>query len=180
LRGCAAAFIEDPLRLAALAAACAIAEASLPEREPAPQCYVGLDRLLGALAADRGWARSYVRWELDLLGELGFGLDLTRCAATGSTEDLVFVSPKSAQAVSRGAGGPYREKLLKLPAFLRDEAAEASLADIGDGLTLTGFFLERHVVAPLGHKMPAARQRFVDRIGLAKTISGAALSPIHD
>jgi DNA repair protein RecO (recombination protein O) len=180
VKGCAAAFIEDPLRLAALAAACAIAEASLPEREPVSQSYANLERLLDALAADRGWAPLYVRWELDLLAELGFGLDLTRCAATGTTEDLVFVSPKSAQAVSRAAGGPYREKLLKLPAFLRDPAVAASRDDISDGLTLTGFFLDRHVVAPLGHKMPAARQRFVDRMGFAKTISGAALSPIRD
>ncbi|HZS82700.1 MAG TPA: DNA repair protein RecO [Stellaceae bacterium] len=164
VRGCAAGLIDDPRRLACLAAACALAEAALPEREPAPGSFAGLAVLLDALAANADWAARYVVWELGLLAELGFGLDLARCAATGSAEDLVFVSPKSAQAVSRAAGAPYREKLLPLPRFLRASAAEASAADILDGLRLTGFFLERHLFAPLGRSLPAARARFVDRM----------------
>jgi DNA repair protein RecO (recombination protein O) len=99
-----------------------------------------------------------------LLAELGFGLELTRCAATGETADLVYVSPKSGHAVSRRAGEPYRDKLLRLPPFLLPQAAAATPApeDVLDGLALTGFFLERRVFEPHGREMPAARARFVD------------------
>lgn len=180
LGGCAAALIDDPARLAGLAAAAAMAEAALPEREPAPRSFAGLAELLTALAQDRDWAPVYVRWELDLLAELGFGLDLARCAATGATSDLAYVSPKSAQAVSRDAGAPYRDKLLALPSFLRDPAAAIGPADIRDGLALTGYFLSRHVFAPLGRALPPARTRFVDRMGVARTISGGQPLPTHD
>lgn len=180
LRGYAADLIDDAARLACLAAAAAVAEAALPEREAAPGAFAGLAALLDALSGDRLWREAYVAWELALLAELGFGLDLSRCAATGTMTDLAYVSPKSAQAVSRDAGAPYREKLLRLPGFLRDGGPSSSSGEICDGLALTGFFLGRHVFQPFGHEMPAARARFVDRMGQGTTISGPAPSKAHD
>jgi DNA repair protein RecO (recombination protein O) len=180
LRGYAADLIDDPKRLACLAAAAAVAEAALPEREAAPDAFAGLKALLEALSGDLRWREAYVAWELALLAELGFGLDLSRCAATGATVDLAYVSPKSAQAVSRDAGAPYREKLLRLPAFLRDGGPSSSAGEIRDGLALTGFFLDRHVFQPSDRKMPGARLRFVDRLEQATTISGASPGKVHD
>jgi DNA repair protein RecO (recombination protein O) len=172
--GHAARVIDDPLRLACLAAAAAMAEAALPEREPHPRAFDGLEALLDALDRDAGWAALYARWELALLAELGFGLDLARCAATGASEDLVYVSPKSGQAVSRAAGEPYRGQLLPLPRFLLDTGeAEPAAAEIADALRLTGFFWERRVFEPHGRKLPAARTRFVDRLGRKATHSRA-------
>ncbi len=118
VRSHAAAILDDPLRLAGLASACAVAEATLPERHPYPELYDAFAAMIGALANDPAWSAVYVHWELTLLGELGFGLDLGRCAATGATDDLVYVSPKSGRAVSRLAGEPYRDRLLPLPGFL--------------------------------------------------------------
>jgi DNA repair protein RecO (recombination protein O) len=100
-----------------------------------------------------------VRWELQLLGELGFGLDLTECAATGIDADLAYVSPRSGRAVSRDAGKPYCTKLLKLPPFLLDDAAPIGEGDIQAGFALTGHFLERDVLEPHGLAMPQARGR---------------------
>ena len=164
LRGHAARFIDDAARLACLAAAAALAEVTLPEREPHPQAFAGLLALLESLDADRGWAVGYVEWELMLLAELGFGLDLSHCAATGETADLVYVSPRSGQAVSAAAGEPYRDKLLRLPHFLlvRAEQNTPSPQDVLDGLVLTEYFLERRVFEPHERKMPQARSRFVD------------------
>ena len=159
----ASRFMDDPARLSALAAAAALADATLPEQEPHPRAYKGLVDLIHRLEGDHGWAVAYVLWEFDLLAELGFGLDLTHCAATGATEDLIYVSPRSGQAVSAAAGEPYRKRMLRLPPFLRGEGLP-TLADLADGLALTGYFLEQRVVAPHGRKMPAARGRFVDAI----------------
>ncbi len=172
-RGHAARFMDDSARLGCLAAAAAVAEAALPEREPHPRIYEGLSALLDALDADRGWAVGYVEWELMLLAELGFGLDLARCAATGETRELIYVSPKSGRAVSAAAGAPYRDKLLRLPAFLLPggEPVAPAPADVLDGLALTGFFLERRVFAPHGRETPAARSRFVDLLRRMTTIS---------
>ncbi len=180
LRGYAADLIDDPARLACLASAAAVAETALPEREAVPGAFAGLAALLESLAAGRGWAALYVAWELGLLAELGFGLDLSRCAATGATGDLAYVSPKSAQAVCRAAGAPYRDKLLRLPAFLLDESVPLEAGDISDGLVLTGYFLERLVYQPFGRALPAARARFVDRMGQGATIAGGKLSETHD
>jgi DNA repair protein RecO (recombination protein O) len=163
--GHAARVIDDPPRLACLAAAAAMAESTLPEREPHPRAYDGLCALLESLDADHGWAVGYVEWELMLLAELGFGLDLSRCAATGRTEDLAYVSPRSGQAVSAEAGAPYRDRLLRLPRFLLPGAnAPPVPQDVLDGLALTGFFLDSRVFAPHGRKLPAARSRFVDQL----------------
>lgn len=164
LHGYAARFIDDAARLACLAAAVALAEAVLPEREPHPQAFVGLSALLESLEVDRGWAVGYVEWELMLLTELGFGLDLSRCAATGETSDLIYVSPRSGHAVSAAAGAPYRDKLLRLPHFLlvRAEQNIPSPQDVLDGLALTEYFLQHRVFEPHDRSMPQARSRFVD------------------
>lgn len=163
----ATAVLDDPGRLAALAAACAVAEATLPEREPHPRVYEGLDVLLAALAAGDAWPSVYVKWELGLIAELGFGLDLGACAATGRNDQLAYVSPKSGRAVSLAAGEPYRDRLLPLPGFLVAEGAAGTATEVADGLRLTGFFLERHVLAPYHRPLPAARRRLAQRFRAA-------------
>jgi DNA repair protein RecO (recombination protein O) len=174
LDGHAARVMEDPARLACLAAAAAMAESALPEREPHPKAYEGLLTLLEALDRDTGWAVAYVEWELLLLAELGFGIDLSRCAATGVTAGLAYVSPRSGQAVSAAAGAPYRDRLLRLPPFLLPGSnAPPEARGVLDGSELTGFFLERRVFQPHGRHLPAARSRFVDVLRRFATISGA-------
>ena len=126
-----------------------------------PDSYAAALGVLRSLDHAQIWPALLVRWELQLLGELGFGLDLTECAATGTDADLAYVSPRSGRAVSRDAGKPYCSKLLKLPAFLLDDTSAASDADILSGLALTGHFLERDVLAPHGLAMPQARERLV-------------------
>jgi len=160
--GYAAALMAEPVRLAGLAAAAALADAALPEREPHRTSFERLVALYDALEADRGWMPEYVRWELALLADLGFGLDLARCAATGVTQNLVYVSPNSGRAVSAEAGAPYRERLLRLPPFLRAgaQALPPTAEDVLDGLALTGFFLGARVFAPEGKALPPARARF--------------------
>lgn len=163
----AATLMDDPKRLAGLAAACAVAEIALPEREPHPALFQATAALFDSLAetVEDVWPAVYIRWELGLLRELGFGLDLTACAATGQTDDLVYVSPRTGRAVSREAGEPYREKLLRLPGFLvPNPDTQLSLApdDVRDGIRLTGFFLARHVFDPLNRPSPAARDRLTD------------------
>ena len=158
--------LDDPPRLAALAAVCALTEATLPERHPYPQVFGALGHLLDALEASGQWAETMVRWELALLGELGFGLDLAACVATGTVDDLAYVSPRSGRAVSREAAAPYAEKLLPLPPFLAQTEGDAAAgaADIVAGMRLTGWFFEKHVFAEQGGRMPPARERFIDRL----------------
>jgi DNA repair protein RecO (recombination protein O) len=144
-----------------LAALCRL----LAEREPHTAIYDALQEILERLDDSRAVAPLIARFELDFLAELGFGLDLAACAATGVKDDLVFVSPRSGRAVSRAAGEPYREKLMRLPLFLgqRQDSEIASLApgDLADAFTLTGFFLDRHAFSPRGLPLPEARARFV-------------------
>lgn len=162
LRSHAAGLIDDPDRLAALSSATALIALALPEREPHADVFGDLGRLIAALDS-AGWAASYVAWEGALLAALGFGLDLTACAATGVNDDLAYVSPRSGRAVSRSAGAPYHDKLLPLPAFLwRDASAEAP--DIIAGLMLTGHFLHHHLLEPQGRALPEARARLADRL----------------
>jgi len=157
----AASALTNGDRLAALTSACALVDAALPEREPHPALLDGLEILLCALNDDSVWPIIYVKWEIGLLTELGFGLDLTACAATGETDDLVYVSPKSGRAVSRAAGEPYKGRLLSLPTFLVDSGAPAQITD---GLRLTGYFLENHVFLHRDAKMPAARECLFERV----------------
>lgn len=157
--GHAARVLSDPGRLSAMLSACALVDLCLPEREPHPDIFATLRALLLALP-DAAWAAEYVAWELSLLAELGFGLDLSMCAASGATTDLIYVSPKSGRAVSAAAGENYKDKLLPLPQFLvGKEVVEPR--DIADGLRLTGYFLDRHVLAPLAKLLPDARVRIV-------------------
>jgi DNA repair protein RecO (recombination protein O) len=122
----------------------------LPERDPHGALYDALDAILNRLD-DAGVAAPMVaRFELQLLAELGFGLDLDQCAATGASDDLIYVSPRSARAVSRAAGEPWAHKMLRLPTFLREPDASPTGHDLVDGFALTGFFLARHVLEPRG------------------------------
>jgi DNA repair protein RecO (recombination protein O) len=147
--------IENALRLSGLSSLTCLAQV-LPEREPHPKLYEALRVVLETIDDDHVWPALMVRWEMGLLDELGFGLDLTTCVATGGVDDLVYVSPKSGRAVSGVAGRPYHARLFGLPGFLRGEAG-APLADVMDGLILTGHFLERHVLSPRNMVLPQAR-----------------------
>lgn len=159
----AARVMDDASELAGLSAACAVADEALPEREPHPAMFEGFHAFLGALGHE-GWPAIYVRLELGLLQELGFGLDLEKCAATGVTDDLGYVSPKTGRAVSRAAAGPYKEKLLPLPPFLSTGGLPGNVADLRQGLDLTGYFLERHVFWPHNKPLPPARARFMESL----------------
>jgi len=160
----AARVLDDARALAALSTLAGLARL-LPERDPHPALYRAALALLRLLDRAELWPALLVRWELQLLGDLGFGLDLTACAATGADTDLAYVSPRSGRAVSREAGRPHCSKLLTLPVFLLDESAPASDADILSGLALTGHFLERDVLAPHGLAMPQARDRLISLLG---------------
>ncbi|HEY2070893.1 MAG TPA: DNA repair protein RecO [Rhizomicrobium sp.] len=154
--------MEKGEALIGLNAFVAIAIAVLPEREAhAPVFAVG-EILLDAMMEDgfAHWGPLFVRWEAGLLEALGFGLDLSRCAATGSTDDLRYVSPRSGRAVSGDAGAPYKERLFALPGFLLgSQNSDPSPGEIAEGLRLTGHFLLERVLSPHGREMPAARQR---------------------
>jgi DNA repair protein RecO (recombination protein O) len=140
-----------------LAALCRL----LAEREPHAGIHATLEQILDALDDPSVVGPMVARFELAFLAELGFGLDLSSCAATGAKDDLVYVSPRSGRAVSGAAGEAYREKLLRLPSFLRADTEPASAADLADAFALTGFFLDRHAFAPRGLAVPDARARFL-------------------
>ncbi|MFN3855872.1 MAG: DNA repair protein RecO [Phreatobacter sp.] len=136
----------------------------MPEREPHEGLFEALELIADALPDVALAGPMIVRLELEVLRNLGFGLDLSACAATGGTDELVFVSPKSARAVSRLAGAPWKDRLLPLPAFLRGEGAPDAAA-VRDGFRLTGYFLGRHVFEPRGLMLPDARDAFIRLIG---------------
>jgi DNA repair protein RecO (recombination protein O) len=159
----AARLMEDAFKLAGLGTVTGLA-LLLPEREPHARIYDATVVLLDSLEDDAIWPALLARWELGLLDELGFGLDLGRCAATGSNQSLAYVSPRSGRAVSLEAGEPYRDRLLRLPAFLADAGGSAEAPDVADGLKLTGFFLERHILEPRGLTAPAAREKVLERL----------------
>ena len=152
-----------------LAALCRL----LPERDPHAAVFEALHAMLEQLAEPLSVATLVARFELRLLAELGFGLDLSACAATGGVADLVYVSPKSGRAVSRAAGEAWRDRLLALPAFLGEEGPKnPSSADLAAGFALTGFFLERHVYEPRGITPPEARAHFIAAV--TRAMAGAA------
>ncbi len=162
-----AQLLDDPLRLAALSSACALSETALPERESHSDVFDGLAALIAALEATdevAGWGRAYVAWELGLLRALGFGLDLSQCAATGRNDELAFVSPRTGRAVSLSAGEPYSHRLLPLPRFLAAPGSAVEPADILQGLAISAHFLARHVFAALNRDMPQARAAFTERL----------------
>jgi DNA repair protein RecO (recombination protein O) len=135
----------------------------LPERDPHPQIHATLEALLGELLDPRSAGPGVARFEVQILAELGFGLDLERCAATGTTSELVYVSPRSGRAVSREAGHPWHDRLLRLPSFLAgaEPLVQPSEADLVDAFTITSFFLSRHVLEPRGLDLSDARDAFV-------------------
>ena len=159
----AALAMDDALALSMLTAACAVAEGALPEREPHPIVFDGLLHLLARLPTGPSMLAEQVRWEAALLAELGYGLDLSRCAATGTTEDLAFVSPKSGRAVSAAAAGIWQQRLLPLPPFLRGQSPSAA-PDWRDGLRLTGHFLARDVFGLQHKSLPQPRLALYDRV----------------
>ena len=159
----AARFLDSPMRLAGVAAVCALLEGALPEREPNERLYAGTDALLSVISMDDedgGWLEGYVRWELGLLHAAGYQLDLDRCAASGETTNLAYVSPKSGGAVSRHHAGQFANRLLALPGFLGGVACPSH--DWVAGLDLTGHFLAKRVFAAHNADIPAARRRLAD------------------
>ncbi len=164
----AANVLDDPLRLSALVAACRICDEALPEREGHAGLFHGMLAMLEALESE-GWAIVYVMWEVALLRELGFSLDLSRCAGGGDDTDLAYVSPKTGKAVSAAEGEPYKDRLLPLPDFLNTHKdGGGDTADILKGLKLTGYFFEHWVFAHHTRGIPEDRLRFQERF--AKTV----------
>ncbi|MFM7345750.1 MAG: DNA repair protein RecO [Tagaea sp.] len=156
-----ARLMDEPARLEALASATAILDAVLPEREPHEGLYDATRDLFGRLD-EPAWREDYVRWECRCLADLGFGLDLESCAATGVVDDLRYVSPKTGRAVSAEAGAPYADRLFPLPPFLRG-GGKAELGELVTGLDIAGHFLERHALAPQSKTLPGARVRLYER-----------------
>ena len=151
--------MEDAAALCAITSMCALAR-GLPERDPHPNLYEVTLFVLGFLDDPTVWPALYVRWELALLDELGFGLDLNQCAATGVTTDLVYVSPKSGRAVSLGAGEPFKDRLLSLPSFLKGQTGNGvHPTDLVAGLDLTAYFLNARMFAPHETAIPEPRRR---------------------
>ena len=158
--------LSEPLPAAAIEWATVLTATVLPENQPYPRLYAALEGLLEAIEAApsaSGWGSALVRYELLLLSELGFGLDLERCAVTGANADLIAVSPKSGRAVSAVEAEPYAGKLLPLPPFVR-EGGQASWEEIGQGLALTGHFLLRDLITERSRPIAEARARLVDRL----------------
>ena len=161
-----APLLREPLPAAAIDWACALTATALPEGQPYARLFDALEGLLGAIEAApaaSGWATALVRFELLLLAELGFGLDLERCAVSGEEADLVAVSPRSGRAVSAGAAAPYAGKLLPLPRFVR-EGGPAGWPDIVAGLALSGHFLMRDLITDRAAPVAAARERLIERL----------------
>lgn len=156
---------DDRLRLAALSSICSIVTFTFPERMPVTELYNSTLNLMDTLNTDGDWTPLYALWELQVLEEMGFGLDLTSCAVTNVTQDLIYVSPKSGRAVSRKAAGEWKERLLPLPSFLRNKFETANHEDILNSLKTTGHFLSSWLATSLGErKLPEARNRLISRL----------------
>ncbi len=167
-----AAFVmDDPLALSMLSAVCAVAEGALPEREPHPRAFHGLVHLVARLPLGTAMLNHLVRWEVGLLADLGYGLDLASCAVTGETAGLAYVSQRTGRAVTAAAAGVWKSRLLRLPGFLAGgDTAEA--ADWRDGLALTGHFLARDAFGARHRPLPRARQMLYDRVAALAAESG--------
>lgn len=168
-----AAALQEPLPAAAIEWVCALTTAMLPEGQEYPHLYQALDGLLTAVdvaPAASGWAAGLVRYELLILSQMGFGLDLSECAATGARANLRYVSPKSGRAVSAEGAGEYIDRLMPLPSFLV-AGGSAEWTEILQGLRITGHFLERDLVTERYRTLMSARERLLDRL---KRIATAA------
>lgn len=172
----AALALDDPLALAMLSAACAIAEGALPEREPHPRVFHGLLQFIAHLSQGPPMLAELVRWETLLLADLGYGLDLSACALTGETAGLAYVSPRTGRAVTAAAAGTLAPRLLKLPGFLVGANTSAA-PDWRDGLTLTGHFLARDAFGHHHRPLPAARRMLYDRVAALAAESDTPLEP---
>jgi len=164
LRSRAALAMSGRLALAGLNAVCALLAFALPDREPHPDLYRRSEALLELLDNADLWPLGYLRWELGLLEELGYGLDLTACAVTGATEGLAYVSPKTGRAVSAAGAGDWADRLLPLPPVMLGQGAAAD-SEIVTALGTTGYFLEHRLAPALGNRpLPQARGRFLDAL----------------
>jgi len=156
-KGYAATSMDDAAALAGLTSLCTLSRL-LPERDPHPALFEITLFVLSFIDDVSVWPALMVRWELALLEDLGFGLDLSACASTGANDRLIYVSPKSGRAVSASAGEPYRDRMLALPGFLTKSGdRQPTIQDVRAGFDLTGFFLESRVLAPRGETLPHAR-----------------------
>ncbi len=161
LQSNAAILLTCPRRLSALSSICTMIENTLPERDAAPEFYQHLIHLIELLKSNGNWQAVYIMLEVEILTNSGFGLDLSECAATGTTENLRYISPKSGRAVSEAAGEPYKNKLFTIPEFfLNQEQEDISVEEINNGLKICAYFLEKYIFTPHNTKLPAARLRF--------------------
>jgi len=159
--------LDDPIALAGLSSAVALIRGATPERQAYPQLYDALMVLIEAMPQNEIWPALYARFELGLLAALGYGLDLSRCAVTGETENLGWVSPRTGRAATVEAGAPHADVLLKLPRFLVDPDAELESGDVAHAFALSGYFLERRLFDVKGEGMPEQRRRLIERLGFA-------------
>lgn len=156
--------MADPTALAGLNAICSLLVFTLPERDPHPALARDTERLLDLMETGADWGADYLQWEIRLLEEMGFGLDLSACAVTGARDGLVYVSPKSGRAVSREGAGEWADRLLPLPVILGGAGADGAQG-LAEGLAITGHFLTARIGGELaGRPLPVARQRLVDRL----------------
>jgi DNA repair protein RecO (recombination protein O) len=159
--------LDDPIALAGLSSAVSLVRGAVAERQAYPQLYDALIVLIEAMPHREIWPALYARFELGLLAALGYGLDLSRCAVTGATENLAWVSPRTGRAATDEAGAPHADVLLRLPPFLVDSDAELQEGDVADAFALSGHFLERRLFDQKGEGLPEARKRLIERLGFA-------------
>ena len=164
VRNPSAVFLDDAIKLAGLSSCCVILDVSLPEREANVSLWQATIALIDIIClADNleDWLAFYVKWEMNLLGQLGFGLNLNSCAVSGLTDDLIYVSPSSGRAVHREHAGRYADRLLNLPCFLQPGLATESISETAlmDGLNLTGFFVHRRLFSLIHKELPLSRLR---------------------
>lgn len=165
-----ATILSNRLALSAMGSICALINFAFPERLSYPRLYAATTNLFDQMAAGGAWLSDYALWEYAVLEELGYGMDLDSCAATGVMQDLIYVSPKSGRAVSAAAGADWADRMLPLPRFLRAQTATKEAAEVLDALKTTGYFLERRLAPALGNRpLPGARARFLTV--LTKTVT---------
>jgi DNA repair protein RecO (recombination protein O) len=174
----AAYAMQEAMSLAMLTAVCAVAEGALPEREPLPRIFDGLLHLIPRLPLGDSMLTEVIQWELIVLSDLGYGLDLSACAVTGRTGGLTYVSPKTGRAVSDEGAGQWAARLLPLPGFLTD-TAPADPTAWRDGLRLTGHFLARDAFGHQHRPLPQARRMLYDRLERMVAEIPPVQSPTH-
>ena len=159
--------LDDPIALAGLSSAVTLVHGAVAERQAYPQLYDALMVLIEAMPQNAIWPAIYTRFELGLLGALGYGLDLSRCAVTGAEDNLGWVSPRTGRAATVESGAPHADVLLRLPPYLTNPEAELIDGDIADAFALAGYFLERRLFEQKGEQLPEARARLIERLGFA-------------